>query len=266
MELSEQQFAKISKLVYETCGINLREGKEALVRSRLLKRLRALELGSFREYLSILEGEDGYKELPNLVDVITTNKTGFFREADHFFYVRDEIVPRLKAHRLRFWSAACSSGEEPYSLAMILRESVVDIDRRDVRILATDISTKVIEHAKRGIYHPDSLRDVPPQYASKYFVRVRSAAGGSYSVSESVRSLITFYRLNLMESWPMKGPFDVIFCRNVMIYFDRVTQERLVGRFWDILSPGGYLFVGHSEGLTGVSHKFRHVKPAIYRK
>jgi chemotaxis protein methyltransferase CheR len=266
MELSERHFQKISRIVYESCGINLKEGKEALVRARLLKRLRSLRLGGFSEYIALLEGEGGAAELPALLDVITTNKTGFFREADHFIFIRDEILPSLRSHRIRFWSAACSSGEEPYSLAMVLRDAMKDLDRRDVRILATDISSRMIEHAKMGLYSREAMRDVPPQYASRFFIRTGSGNEALLSVSHEIRSLVTFSRLNLMENWPMKGPFDVILCRNVMIYFDRPTQERLVNRFWDILRPEGYLFVGHSEGLTGVSHRFRHVRPAIYRK
>ncbi len=265
-DLTDLQFHKISRLIYEICGINLKEGKEALVRSRLLKRLRALGVSNFSDYLALLESKDAKLEIPHLVDVITTNKTGFFREDDHFSFLQTEILPQIRDNRVRFWSAACSSGEEPYTMAMVLKDSLMDIERRDVRILATDISSRMIEKARKGIYTADAVGDVPQSYLGRNFLRVRMGGAICYQALESVRSLIAFARLNLMEPWPMKGPFDIIFCRNVMIYFDRVTQEKLVNRFWELLTPGGYLFVGHSEGLSGVSHPFRHVRPAIYRK
>jgi len=266
MDLTDLQFQKISKIIYDICGINLKEGKEALVRSRLLKRLRTLGVNSFGDYLTLLEGRKAALEIPHLVDVITTNKTGFFREDDHFAFLQTEVLPQIRNNRVRIWSAACSSGEEPYTMAMVLKESFTGLDRRDVRILATDISSRMIERAKKGIYAADAVRDVPQPYLGRYFLRVRWKDEVCYQIQESLRSMIAFARLNLMEPWPMKGPFDVIFCRNVMIYFDRPTQEKLVNRFWDLLASGGYLFVGHSEGLSGVSHQFRHIRPAIYRK
>lgn len=266
VELSEKQFRKVSRLVYRLCGINLKEGKQALVRARLMKRLRALKLPDFDTYLKYLESDAGYQELSFLIDVITTNKTSFFREPEHFSYLRDSILPKLKHRRLRFWTAACSSGEESFSLGILLRESISDIDYKDVKILATDISARMLEKAREAVYTEDEIRDVPPAIFHKYFTKVREEPLRSYQVKSNIRAMVKIARLNLIDLWPMKGPFDVIFCRNVMIYFDKQTQETLINRFWNLMEPGSYLFVGHSEGLSAISHKFRYVRPAIYRK
>ena len=262
-ELSDQQFIKISKLVYQLCGIHLKSGKEALVRARLMKRLRSLNLKSFDEYLKLIESKDGIHELGKMIDVISTNKTSFFREQPHFNYLRETLLPNLKAWKLRFWIAACSSGEEAYSLAITLLEHLDNIDSRDVKILATDISTIVLAKARQGIY--TDRHDLPPGISNKYFTKI-SDAPPTFQITQKVREIVRIARLNLIEKWPMQGPFDVIFCRNVMIYFDRGTQERLVNRLWELLGPDGHLFVGHSEGLSAIKHKFHYVGPAIYKK
>ncbi len=263
VELTEKHFIKISQIVYRLCGIYLKEGKEALVRARLMKRLRALGMEDFETYVKYIESKEGANELIFMVDVITTNKTGFFREPAHFDYLKNSIVPELKNRRLRFWSAACSSGEEAFSLAIVLKESIPDIEHKDVKILATDISLKMLEKARQSIYGEDSLRDIPPAFLQKYFVKIQ---GNNYQIKNNIREIVRVARLNLMDPWPMKGTFNVIFCRNVMIYFDRATQQTLINRFWDYLESGCYLFVGHSEGLSAISHKFEYVRPAIYRK
>jgi chemotaxis protein methyltransferase CheR len=265
-ELTESQFKMISQLVYQLCGINLKDGKQALVRARLMKRLRALKLPDFETYLNYLGSAGGDHELNCLIDVITTNKTSFFREPEHFNYLRDKVLPELKKNRIRFWSAACSSGEESFSIGIVLRENIADIWSRDVKILATDISTRMLEKARKALYGEEELRDIPPMLLQKYFVRIQESPVRIYRVKENLRDMVRVARLNLMEPWPMKGPFDVIFCRNVMIYFDKPTQQTLINRFWDFLDSGGYLFVGHSEGLSAISHKFRYVRPAVYRK
>ncbi len=266
IELSGKQFNKVSQLVYQFSGIDLKAGKEALVKARLMKRLRALKMRSFDEYMNHIENDDGSRELGLMIDVITTNKTGFFREPEHFNYLRDKILPELKNPRMRFWSAACSSGEEPFSLAILLRDEVPNIDSRDVKILATDISTKMLEKASEAVYKEETLRDVPALLLQKYFIKNRKERPRTYRVKDSISKMIKFAWLNLMDPWPMKGPFNVIFCRNVMIYFDKPTQQKLINRFWDLLEQGGYLFVGHSEGLSSISHKFKYVRPATYRK
>ena len=264
-ELNGKQFRTISDLVYRHCGIDLKEGKEALVKARLMKRFRAIGMASVESYLELIESKAGEQELDHMIDAMTTNKTSFFREIEHFKFLREMVLPQFKGKRMRFWSAACSSGEEPYSLAMLLRENFSDIDCRDVLILATDISRRMLEKGSKALYSEAILKDLPSSYLQKYFVRSRNAAG-SYQVSDTVRAMVRLARLNLMDSWPMKGPFHVIFCRNVMIYFDRATQQQLINRFWDLLEPGGYLFVGHSEGLSAITHKFKYVRPATYRK
>jgi chemotaxis protein methyltransferase CheR len=266
-DLNSRQFQEISRIVYHRCGINLKSGKEALVRARLMKRLRALQMSSVDAYMELISGEAGRQEVETLIDVMTTNKTSFFREAAHFEYLAETILPKIDQPRLRFWSAACSSGEEPYSLAMVLREAVAALDQKDVLILSTDISLRMLAIAREGVYASERLADVPKPYIQKYFERRASSMGPTlFRVGPALRKLVRLAPLNLMQPWPMKGPFNVIFCRNVMIYFDRPTQQSLVNRFHDLLAPGGYLFVGHSEGLSGIRHEFQYMKPAIYRK
>ncbi len=266
VELSDQQFKKISRIVYQVSGISLKDGKEALVRARLMKRVRALRMGSIDAYMKLIESDEGVQELGFMIDVMTTNKTGFFREAEHFNFLRETVLPEIKGPRMRFWSAACSSGEEPFSMAIMLRESLADIDSRDCLILATDISTRMLEKAGQAFYSEDTLRELPAALIQKYFNKAYNGSIRAFQVKDNIRSMVRVARLNLMDLWPMKGPFNVIFCRNVMIYFDRPTQQKLINRFWDYLAPGGYLFVGHSEGLSAISHKFRYVRPATYRK
>lgn len=263
-ELKPSEFQKISDLVYRTCGISLKQGKEALVRARLMKRLRSLGIQRVDEYLDYLENDPHGREMGCLIDVMTTNKTSFFRESDHFAFLRETVLPALSGPRLRVWSAACSSGEEPYTLAMVLREHLEGVDRRDVRILATDISRRMLEKAGRGVYPREAADEVTLPAYRKYFTPL--GRSGEVRVTAEVRSLVQFAYLNLLEPWPMKGRFHVIFCRNVMIYFDRPTQQELINRFYGVLDEGGYLFVGHSEGLSAITHRFHYVRPAVYRK
>ena len=265
-ELKPQQVQQISELVYQAAGINLKQNKEALVRARLMKRLRCLGIRRVADYLDLIENDPGGEEIGCLIDVMTTNKTSFFRELEHFSFLRDSVLPQLTASRLRFWSAACSSGEEPYTLAIVVREHLAGIDAKDVRILATDISRGVLEKARQAVYPQAVVQEAPlPQYR-KYFVSANHGRSGVVRIAAEAQKLVHLAYLNLMEPWPMKGGFQVIFCRNVMIYFDRPTQQTLIQRFWDILEDGGYLFVGHSEGLSAIQHRFRYVRPAVYRK
>lgn len=266
IELSSRQFEKVSRIVYRFSGINLKEGKKALVRARLMKRIRALKMASLDAYLRYIESDEGVRELGDMIDVMTTNKTGFFREAEHFDFMREKILPEIKGSKMRFWSAACSSGEEPFSLAITLRESISDIDSKDCLILGTDISISMLQKAWEALYVSASVRNLPAAVVRKYFNKLATGPVPTYQVKDHVRSLVRLAWLNLMGPWPMTGPFNVIFCRNAMIYFDRETQQKLIKRFWDLLEPGGYLFVGHSEGLLGISHKFIYVQPATYRK
>ncbi|HEX30386.1 TPA: methyltransferase domain-containing protein [Candidatus Poribacteria bacterium] len=266
LNLSDEHFRKISHLAYQLTGIRLHDKKD-LVKSRLMKRIRALGLRGFSEYMEYLESDLLQRELPIMLDVLTTNKTNFFREPKHFEFLRQRVIPEMeKLKRMRIWSAGCSSGEEPFSIAITLIEGISDISRWDIKILATDISLRMLAIAREATYELLKLENIPHEIISKYFSRSKGESGICYKVKDEIRSMVRFARLNLMESWPMKGPFDVIFCRNVMIYFDDPTRERLVNRFWRLLRPGGYLFVGHSESLTSLEHPFQYVQPAVYRK
>ena len=203
------------------------------------------------------------KESAKLVDELTTNKTSFFREASHFDVLRNKIIPSLKDRRLRIWSAGCSSGEEPYTLAMTVKEAGTALDGVDVRILATDLSERMLEKARAGVYAEETLADVAPPLRQKYF---EPAGEEQWRVKPILKSLIQFAPLNLQQAWPMKGPFNAIYCRNVMIYFDRETRQKLVTRYAELLAPGGFFFVGHSESLTGITHTLRYVEPAAYQR
>jgi len=263
IELKKSQFQTICEIVKKISGINLKEGKEALVKARLIKRLRALGFKDFDQYINYIQTKEGRAEITYMVDAITTNKTNFFRESAHFEFLRDRVLKEVTIKRLRIWSAACSSGEEPYSIAITLLEAIQDISKWDIKILATDISLEMLKKAKLGVYPLEGVKDVPVSLRNKYFVPIE---GGYFAIKDNVKNLIHFAYLNLMDPWPMKGPFDVIFCRNVMIYFSKETQQTLVNRFYDILKSGGYLLVGHSEGLVSVRHNFKYVRPATYRK
>lgn len=264
-DLSPAQFERITEMLHAHAGIRMREGKEGLVRARLTKRLRTLGLADFAQYLQYLEQDKSRQEFTEMVDVLTTNKTSFFREASHFDFLREDVFPTLRGP-VRLWSAGCSSGEEPYTLAMLCREGLTDIATRDVKILATDISHRVLATAKAGVYPADQMQDVPPAWLQSYWTRRELNGRPAYAAGRPLTSLIAFAKLNLMARWPMKGPFDAIFCRNVMIYFDKATQQQLIERYHALLRPGGHLFVGHSESLTGLTHQFRYVQPACYVK
>jgi len=271
--LSESEFRRISDLVYRHCGINLHDGKRELVQARLVKRLRATGCRNASEYLRYLEADSTGQEFTLLIDAISTNLTSFFREAGHFDFLRERLLPELMSrrrqrgdNRIRAWSAGCSTGEEPYSLAMTMLEAVGCEGSWDVKLLATDISTRALSIARAGMYEKHRVASVPPALRAKYFAANRMEGQTVYEVSPRLRQVVRFAHLNLMDAWPFTGPFDFIFCRNVMIYFDKPTQQKLVGRFWECLETGGYLFTGHSESLTGVAHRFRYVQPTIYVK
>ena len=266
----DEVFFRVTRLMYDITGVHLTEAKRELVRSRLAKRLRALGCDSFTEYVDFVESKAGKRELALMLDTLTTNKTSFFREPVHFSFLRESILPALRdpGHPIRIWSAGCSSGEEPYSLSILLREAFQDSARRDIRILATDLSRRVLAQAREATYSEAQVEGVSAKLRSRYFKRVKDRESGTsrYQVKPEIRSNVTFAPLNLIDPWPMKGPFQVIFCRNVMIYFDRGIRARLVERFRQLLPKGGHLFVGHSESLNGLSHDLHYVQPAVYRK
>ncbi len=265
--LGSREFRRISELAYHTARLNIHDGKRLLVQNRLRKRLRALGLPDFRAYLRYLE--ENPDEVNMMVDCLTTNFTRLLREREHFEFLRDEVIPWLSSsgfERIRLWSAGCSSGEEPYSMAIYLREYMEDVDLRDLLILATDISLRALSRAREGVFREEQVREMPAQWRVKYFRRHRQDGENFYRVVPELSRLIRFRYLNLAEPWPMKGLFQVIFCRNVMIYFDKRTQQELVDRFHTYLVPGGYLFVGHSESLTRIRNPFQHCRPSVYRK
>jgi chemotaxis protein methyltransferase CheR len=264
MRMTRAQFDRVASMMYSASKVSLQDGKEELVKSRLSKRIRELGLPSFDAYLSLVGSSPA--ELYQMVDLLTTNKTNFFRENAHFEFMKSRILPGVRDKRLRIWSAGCSSGEEPYTIAMVLREFFGEGEQHDLKVLATDLSMRVLQKAKAGVYEEETLRDLPPMYQQRYFDCVDHNRPRKYSARHSLRSLITFAPLNLMEEWPMRGPFDLIFCRNVMIYFDKPTQETLVRRYWGMLRPGGYLFVGHSESLAGMTNNFKYIQPAVHLK
>lgn len=271
--LSEKDFCKISQLVYDHCGINLHDGKKELVRARLAKRLRLGKFRTFPEYMKhVLEDKTGM-EFSILIDSLSTNLTSFFREPQHFEFLHTQFLPALleqkrkkRNFKIRVWSAGCSSGEEPYSMAIVLLEAIQGQGRWDVKVLATEISTSMLEIAKTGIYNTERVKPVPSLQKQKYLVPHHANGQKIFEVSKALRDAVIFRYLNLMGDWPIKGALDFIFCRNVMIYFDKPTQSRLINRFWDLLDSGGVLFTGHSESLTGIEHKFKYVQPTIYMK
>jgi len=267
-ELRDIDFEKISQLVYKQCGINLHEGKKELVKARLGKRLKEGNFKSFADYHRYVTTEEGINELVAMIDSLSTNLTSFFREERHFYKLH-EILPEITGSssrgRLRVWCAGCSTGEEPYSLAMTLKE-VLNGRGADLKIMATDISTMVLRTAAVGIYSVDRVKKIPQPLLRKYFQIGQGKWQGNYRVKKDLRNMVEFMRFNLMEKPSFAEPFDVIFCRNVMIYFDKETQNGLVDRFYNGLKEGGYLFVGHSESLTGLTHRFKYVEPSVYRK
>ena len=269
-KFSESDFLQLQQLALNHTGISLSSSKQNLVYSRLSRRLRVLNLDNFHEYCNLVN--DGHEdELENFFNAITTNLTAFFREPHHFEHLRGEFIPELMknnlgSRRLRIWSAGCSSGEEPYSIAITLREAMPEIDTWDVKILATDLDSEVIARAVQGIYPIDRVAGLDEQRLKNWFQKGSGSQQDMVRVSPSVRKLISFRKLNLIHEWPMQGPFDIIFCRNVVIYFDKHTQTVLFDRYADILSPGGQLFIGHSESLRTLTNRFSLIGSTVYKK
>lgn len=261
--LAPQEFDQIRQLAYRTFGLDLKTGKEELVSARLRKLVRGGGFHSFQDYYkSIVQDRTGVSLLA-MIDALATNHTSFLREPDHFQFLRDQVVPGLGTRdAIEVWSAACSTGEEVWTLAMVLNEA---LPNRRVRIAASDISNKALNSAQRAVYPAERCHGVSAAWLSRYF-----AAEGrppvSYRIAPALRAQVAFRRVNLVESYSWPHPFPIIFCRNVMIYFDRLTQERVIAGLSQHLEPGGYLFVGHAESLTRVSHSLEYVRPAVYRK
>lgn len=267
---SEKDYAYLASVVYERSGIVLGANKINMVYSRLARRLREIRLVSFADYCTLLQSDKGVDEIGVLINAITTNLTRFFRESHHFDHLREHVIPEVERtpgkRRLRIWSAGCSSGEEPYSIAMTLAGAVSGLKEWDARILATDLDTKMVATGKAGIYPADAVKDLPKSVRTRFFGRVTASKDERWQTSEQLRTLIAFKHLNLLGPWPMTGPFDAIFCRNVMIYFDAPTKAALVNRYAELLKPQGWLYIGHAESLLDSNSNFRLAGRTIYRK
>ena len=264
---TDAHFKRVKTVLYAPAGILLADNKQDMAYNRLVRRIRELNLQNFDQYLEDIENDIG--EFSQFINAMTTNLTAFFRESHHFDFISKTIIPQVALsgkRRLRIWSAGCSLGEEPYSLAMTLLSSGQDISNWDVRILATDIDSDVLDKARLGIYPQDRVGVLPKGYLPKFFLKGKGDSAGNVQAGAELREIITFKYLNLMEQWPLKGPFDFIFCRNVMIYFDKKTQSKLLERMAALLKPDGYLFVGHSEALARHDSHFKLIGKTIYQK
>ena len=273
--MSKRDFSRLSGFIYTECGIKMPPAKKVMLEARLRKRLRSLGMASYGEYCDYLFSPVGIEnELVHMLDMVTTNKTDFFRESTHFDYLVKQALPELISTHdagmrrpVMVWSAGCSTGEEPYTLGMVMNEFSESVNVCRYMILATDISTKVLDIAKSGIYTEDKIGPVPPAMKKKYILRSKDRKKGLVRIIPELRERIKFRRLNFMDGdFGMREPIDVIFCRNVIIYFDRDTQETLMNRFCKHMRLGGYLFLGHSETLFGMDVPLTQVAPTIYRK
>jgi chemotaxis protein methyltransferase CheR len=272
-ELTEEDFRFLARQVYDLTGIVIHERKRDMLYSRLSRRLRTLNLASFRDYCDYVGGPDGATEIGAMINAVTTNLTHFFRESHHFDHLRDVALPAFAAsgrqsgnQKVRLWSAGCSSGEEPYSIAMTVKSAPVDFSRWDLRILATDLDTDMVAKGTAGRYRAADAEGIPAELAAKYTDEATTPAGPEIRMRDGLKQMISFKQLNLMGDWPMRGPFDAIFCRNVMIYFDHSTKARLVDRYAELLRPDGWLYIGHSESLSKVSDRFQLVGRTVYRR
>lgn len=266
---SDAHFETLRKLVGEITGISLSDHKRDLLYGRLTRRLRALRLQSFDQYIHLLTTNPG-DEMQNFINAVTTNLTSFFRENHHFEFLAKELFPQLekegRVRGLRIWSAGCSTGEEPYSIAMTVREYFQNAESLDIKIFASDLDTNVVQTAANGIYDASRVEGLDPARVKQWFQRGSGANAGKVRVRRDLANLITFSQLNLMQPWPMNSMFDVVFCRNVVIYFDKPTQSVLFNNFANVIKPGSHLIIGHSETLHKVCDRFELIGKTIYRK
>lgn len=266
--LTRKDLAAIADMIYADAGIALNESKASLVYSRLSKRLRKIGLKSFRDYCDLVSSDRGAEERREMLSQLTTNFTKFYREQHHFDHLADDVLPELikrakSGGRVRIWSSACSLGHEPYSIAMTVLSKFPEAKQYDFRILASDIDPKVVKSASEGIYTADALTPVPADMRREYF---QSLDRGQFQVVQKVKDLITFRELNLIGNWPFQGKFDVIFCRNVVIYFDDPTQARIWQRYADVITRNGILYIGHSERLSGpAKSKFENIAVTAFQ-
>jgi len=271
--LTQHEFNQMTKLVYSACGINLVQSKKVMLESRLSKRLRALGMASFKQYIEYLTSPEGMdNELVHMIDVVTTNKTDFFREPHHFDFLTETLLPRFHRHNgdrrpFRIWSSACSSGEEPYTMAMVLQDFAVQHAGFSFTVTASDISTHVLQKASAAIYNDSQVVGIPMPVKKRYFLKSKNQEKPTVRLTPEIRNKVNFIRLNLIESsFKAVEEQDVIFCRNVLIYFDRKTQIEVVRKLMRQLKPGGHLFIGHSESLHQFDLNLHQIKPTIFTK
>ncbi|WP_126454260.1 CheR family methyltransferase [Sulfuriflexus mobilis] len=270
-QFSDRDFNRIRQLVSQHTGISLSEAKRDMVYSRLARRLREVDLQDFGSYCSLIDSPKGEDELLNFTNAITTNLTSFFREPHHFEYLQKTLLPELmktnaQTRRLRIWSAGCSTGEEPYSIALAIREVIPENSDWDIKILATDLDSNVLAKGQSGIYDAERIAGLSKQRARNWFLRGKGDKQNLVRVHPALQEMISFKRLNLMNEWPIKGPFDFMFCRNVVIYFDKPTQSVLFDRYADLLVDDARLFLGHSETMFKVCDRFKLIGNTIYQK
>jgi chemotaxis protein methyltransferase CheR len=267
--MTAADFQKISRLAYDQFGLHLPEGKETMVSARVGKQMRVQGFQNFADYFSHVQSDATGQALISLIDALTTNYTSFLREPRHFDFLAEAVTGEFRdLPSMRVWSSACSSGEEPYSIAMTLLDAAGRVRcawAPALRILATDISTRVLDQARRGVYPSEKFNTVPDPWKRAFLLKGSGDSQGKYKIKPQVAGLIEFARFNLMDHTP-RGGFHFIFCRNVMIYFDRPTQQRIVRKLAESIEPGGYFFIGHSETLNGFDHPLRYIAPATYRK
>ena len=270
ISLSDAEFDKLRDLVYKISGISLANTKKELVVSRFSKRVKALKLNSFSEYHDLLVSPGGFSEVQNFINSITTNKTDFFREPHHFDFIASSFVPQVVASNrpvVRIWSAACSTGEEPYTIAMVMSKYLVEPYGIPVKILATDIDTSVLKTAARGVYDSQAISPVPEAYLKKYFLKGKDDSFGLFKIKDEIRKMVTFKQLNFVAAeYPITSTFDIIFCRNVIIYFSSETKKLVISRLFRYLNEGGYIMMGHSETLFNMIDGLVYLKNTIYQK
>ncbi len=268
-QLSDSEFAKLSKFIYSEYGIKMPPEKRIMLQSRLQKRLRALKIYSFKEYIEYVFSKDGTNEVIHMMDVVSTNKTDFYREPAHFEYLRDTILPQIYTERksIKLWSAGCSSGPEVYTLAIELTEFGIKNAGFDYSILGTDISTLMLKKAYAAIYPEDMVQMIPLDLKRKYLLKSKDKTKKLIRVSQELRKKAKFQRVNFMDdSYPVNDQFDIIFCRNVLIYFDRDTQEKVINKLCRHLRQGGFFFLGHSESITNINVPLKQLKPTVYTR
>ena len=273
IQMTTEDFNRLSTFIYNDLGIKMPDVKKVMLQSRLQKRLSELKMSSFKEYIDFVFSKEGQEqEIVRMIDVVTTNKTDFFREPTHFEFLVETALPQILANHphnapVRIWSAGCSSGEEPYTLTIVLKEFALKNPGFDFEIMATDLSTKILDKAITAVYNEDRVIPIPLELKRKYFLKSKDPASKTVRVIPELRAKVSFRRLNFMDSqYHVDKEFDIVFCRNVLIYFDRETQQQVINKLSSKLKTNGYFFLGHSESITNMSVPLRQIKPTIFRK